>query len=47
MLVTSSINSSLDWMLIRDNTRRRRLRGLGAGSGSLDVSGSVVVVIEF
>ena len=46
MLVTSSITSSLDWMLIRDSTRRRRLLGFGAGSGWIDVSGSVVVVIE-
>jgi uncharacterized protein (DUF1810 family) len=47
MLVASSITSSFDWMLIRDSTRRRKLRDLGACSGSLVVSGSVVVVIEF
>jgi hypothetical protein len=46
MLVTSSITRSLDWMLIRDRMRRRRLGGLGAGTGWVDVSGSVVVVIE-
>jgi hypothetical protein len=36
----------LDWMLTRDSTRRRRLLGLGAGSGWLDTSCSSVVVIE-
>jgi hypothetical protein len=46
MLVTNSIPSSLDWMLSRDITRRRRLRGFGAGSGWIDVPESVIVVIE-
>jgi hypothetical protein len=33
-------------MLTRDSTRRRRVLGLGAGSGWLDISWSSVVVIE-
>ncbi len=45
-LVTSSIASSLDWMLIRDSTRRRRLLGLGAGSGGGGLSVSVVSVVD-
>jgi hypothetical protein len=31
-LVISSITRSFDWMLMRDNTRRRRLRRAGAGT---------------
>ncbi len=47
MVRRSSIaRRSLDWMLIPDSTRRRRLRDFGAGTCSTEDSGSVVVVIE-